>query len=109
MLFSKLEKEGKTMANTVPMINQCYQEIATNRTFEVLNVDEYLATINLHYDDGEFEQISLEDWSQMAVQAPSGVYRQAAALATEDRHQMPWVSDVDEVIQSDYLFGWDEF
>ena len=59
------------MANTVPMINQCYQEIATNRTFEVLNVDEYLATINLHYDDGEFEQISLEDWSQMAVKRPA--------------------------------------
>jgi hypothetical protein len=105
----KLQKEGKPMANTVPMINQCYQEIATNRTFEVLSVDEYLAVIDLHYDDGEFDQISLEDWSQMVVTPPSAAYSQAAALALEDKAQMPWVSDLDEVIQSDYMFGWDEF
>ncbi len=97
------------MANSVPMINQCYQEIATSRIFEVLSIDEYLAVIDLHYDDGEFDQISLDDWSQMVVQPPNTVYKQAAALALEDRCQMPWVSDLDEVIQSNYLFGWDEF
>lgn len=97
------------MANSVPMINQCYREIATNRTFEVLGIDEYLAVVNLNYDDGEFDQISLDDWSQMVVVPPSAAYKQAATLAIEDRAQMPWVSDLDEIIQSDYLFGWDEF
>ena len=36
------------MASSVPMINQRYQEVATNRTFEVLGVDEHLAIIDLH-------------------------------------------------------------
>lgn len=97
------------MANSVPMINQCYQEIATNRTFEVLSVDEYRAIINLHYDDGEFDQIGLDNWSHMVLKPPSAAYQQATTLALEDKSQMPWVSDLDEVIQSDYLFGWDEF
>jgi hypothetical protein len=97
------------MANSVPMINQCYQEIATNRTFEVLSVDEYLAVIDLQYDDGEFDQISLDNWSHMVLKSPSAAYQQATTLALEDKSQMPWVSDLDEVIQSDYLFGWDEF
>jgi hypothetical protein len=97
------------MASIVPMINQRYQDVATNRTFEVLSVDEYLAVIDLHYDDGELDQISLDDWSQMVVTPPSEVYNQAAALALEDKAQMPWASDLDEVIGSDYMFGWDEF
>ena len=97
------------MASIVPMINQRYQDVATNRTFEVLSVDEYLAVIDMHYDDGELDQISLDDWSQMVVVPPSEVYNQAAALALEDQAQMPWATDLDEAMQSDYMFGWDEF
>jgi hypothetical protein len=91
------------------MINQRYQDVATNRTFEVLSVDEYLAVIDMHYDDGELDQISLDDWSQMVVVPPSEVYNQATALALEDQAQMPWATDLDEAMQSDYMFGWDEF
>ena len=97
------------MASSVPIINQRYQEVATNRTFEVLGVDEHLAIIDLHYDDGELDQISLDEWSQMVVTPPSEAYNQAAALALEDQAQMPWATDLDEAMQSDYLFGWDEF
>ncbi len=97
------------MASSIPIINQRYQEVATNRTFEVLGVNEYLAVIDLHYDDGELDQISLDDWSQMVVIPPSEVYNQAATLALEDRAQMSWATDLDEAMQSDYMFGWDEF
>ena len=97
------------MASSVPMINQRYQDPATNRTFEVLSVDECLAVIDLHYDDGELDQISLDDWSKMGAIAPSEVYSQAAALAIENQGQMPWSTDLDGAMQTDYLFGWDEF
>jgi hypothetical protein len=98
------------MASSVPMINQRYQDLATNRTFEVLSVDEYLTVIDLHYDDGELDQISLDDWSQMVVTPPSERYNQAAALAIEDHQgQMPWATGLDDAMQSDYMFGWDEF
>ncbi|MBT6594398.1 MAG: hypothetical protein HOO18_10625, partial [Porticoccaceae bacterium] len=47
-------------------------------------------------------------WSKMGAIAPSEVYSQAAALAIENQGQMPWSTDLDGAMQTDYLFGWDE-
>ena len=98
------------MARSVPIINQLYQDIAINRTFEVLGVDEYGAVIDLRYDDGEVHKISLSDWSKMVVMPAREPAAWAPTLPTSDEHQMHAVyGDIERSIQSDYLFGWDEF
>ena len=39
------------MGKSVPVINQWYQDIAVNRLFEVVAVDEYSALIDIRYAD----------------------------------------------------------
>ena len=98
------------MAKSVPIINQLYQDIAINRTFEVLGVDEYGAVIDLRYGDGEVHQISLRDWSKMVVMPARepAVWAPTMRLSDDDQTHAA-CGDIERSIQSDYLFGWDEF
>ena len=43
------------MGKSVPVINQWYQDIAVNRLFEVIAVDEYSALIDIRYAAATYE------------------------------------------------------
>jgi len=100
----------KVMAKSVPIINQLYQDIAINRTFEVLDIDEYEAVMDLRYDNGEVHQISLRDWSKMVVMPARepAVWTPILRLSDDDEMHAT-CGDIERSIQADYLFGWDEF
>ena len=73
------------MGKSVPIINQWYQDIAVNRLFEVLAVDEYSALIDIRYEssflyknsiddcldkslkNNQLSRISFADWSKMVI------------------------------------------
>lgn len=75
------------MGKSVPIINQWYQDIAVNRLFEVIAVDEYSTLIDIRYetnsldnnsldnnnldnnglDNSDLNSISFDDWSKMII------------------------------------------
>ncbi len=120
------------MGKSVPIINQWYQDIAVNRLFEVIAVDEYSALIDIRYadpycEDGSykgssdensgFDEIGFDDWSQMAVvpartpedwRNSSGIGKDAQMLAADI--VMPTrTGSMDNIEAVNYLFGWDEY
>ena len=124
------------MGKSVPVINQWYQDIAVNRLFEVIAVDEYSALIDIRYaaatyeniidgdadddteDNSGLDEISFDDWAQMMVipARPPEDWRTSFGEAageqmTSDDIIMPIhdASSVDTLEAADYLFGWDEF
>ena len=95
------------MAKTIPIINQRYHDIASGRTFEVLLIDEYSATIELHFDDGDFDQINFDDWSRMAA-IPVNSLSELGSDAPKDAQKSNLWS-VSGIRDSRYMFAWDEF
>ena len=75
------------MGKSVPIINQWYQDIAVNRLFDAIAVDEYSALIDIRYqtnsldnnsldnnnldnnglDNSDLNSISFDDWSKMTI------------------------------------------
>jgi hypothetical protein len=121
------------MANSVPTLNQWYQNIADKRLFEVIAVDEYTALIDIRYaepcyeygaysggsdENCDLDVLSFDEWSQMVVVAarPPQDWRSAIGWDTNLRMlgdnivmPSPEGSTMDTIEAADYLFGWDEF
>ena len=108
------------MGKSVPVINQWYQDIAVNRLFEVIGVDEYSALIDIRYaqpsdKSGDYsgisdeasglDEISFEDWAQLVVVTASAPDNWRSSFAIAEDEQMPKA----KIKAADYLFGWDEF
>ena len=125
------------MGKSVPIINQWYQDIAVNRLFEVIAVDEYSTLIDIRYetnsldnnnldnnglDNSDLNSISFDDWSKMIIvsaRAPED-WRSSFAKSHDDQLLADDLSDkivmpnpdsgsIDSIETADYLFGWDEF
>ncbi|MDG2502639.1 MAG: hypothetical protein P8M77_09645 [Porticoccaceae bacterium] len=105
------------MAIHVPSIGNWYQDIAVSRLFEIVAIDDYTASIDIRYEDGEYDDISFDGWSQMAlVQAnPPEDWRSSMNLSDDERFFADAVfipasgSDPLSSLEPDTQFGWDEF
>lgn len=105
------------MAIHVPSIGKWYQDIAVSRLFEIIAIDDYTATISIKYEDGEYDDIDINSWSQMALMHsnPPEDWRSSSNLSDDERLYAdaafsptagndPLVS-----LEPDSQFGWDEF
>jgi hypothetical protein len=58
------------MANNVqPIIDHWYQHLDKGQAFQVVDVDDHARLIEIQHFDGDLEEISLEDWYQMEIDA----------------------------------------
>lgn len=105
------------MAKQAPIIGQWYQDVAVNRLFEVVAVDEYAATIEIQYEEGDVDEIDLETWGQLVVlpaEQPED-WRSSFELSEEDRFFADdvFVPDINgdplSTIEPESFSGWDEF
>ena len=55
------------MASFFPAIGAWYQELATNRLFEIVAVDEKYGTIEVQYEDGDIAEFDMESWGQSDI------------------------------------------
>jgi hypothetical protein len=108
------------MGKSVPVINQWYQDIAVNRLFEVIAVDEYSALIDIRYVEpsGKYsdysgisdearglDEISFEDWAQLVVVTAPAPDNWRSSLSSVENELISAARKE----AADYLFGWDEF
>lgn len=104
------------MAKSIPIIKQWYQDVAVNRPFEVIAVDEYSALIKIRYaesiEDDEYygnsfdensglDEISFDDWAQMVVVTAEAPEDWRSSFALSDDIQM----FVDDIIMPDSRDG----
>jgi|TARA_B110000977_G_scaffold154043_1_gene195723 hypothetical protein len=123
-IFTALDtSRRKTMATHIPSIGNWYQDIAVNRLFEIVSIDDYSATIDIRYEDGEYDDIAFDSWSEMALgkTGPPEDWRSSKHLSDDQRFYahhsfMPFTdpfSDASADSMSgralDSHFGWDEF
>ena len=80
------------MSDVDPIIGNWYRNQETGNDFEVVALDEDAQTIEIQYFDGEVEELDLDAWYEMAIEAIE---------APED-----WSGPFDE-LESDDL-GYDE-
>jgi hypothetical protein len=105
------------MATQLPTIGQWFQDIPINRLFEIIGQDQYCATLDIRYEDGEIDQIDLECWAQMSVVLanPPQDWRSLFELSDEQRLFSDDIiapapgTDVLAGLEPDSQFGWDEF
>lgn len=50
-----------------PIVGNWYQHLDKGQQFEVVAVDEDSATIEIQHFDGDLEEVSLEDWTQLDI------------------------------------------
>lgn len=105
------------MATHIPTIGHWYQDIAVHRLFRVIALDEYSATIDIQYEDGEIDELDLDSWSQMTVAESNPpedwqslfVLDEEQRLFTDDVISSGSSSDLLTSLEPDSQFGWDEF
>ncbi|MDG1485891.1 MAG: hypothetical protein P8Q25_06115 [Porticoccaceae bacterium] len=105
------------MATHIPTIGHWYQDIAVHRLFQVIALDEYSATIDIQYEDGEIDELDLDSWSQMTVAESNPpedwqslfVLDEEQRLFTDDVISSGSSSDLLTSLEPDSQFGWDEF
>ena len=106
------------MASKLPRVGRWYQDIAVHRLFEIIAMDHYSATLSIQYEDGEIDELELDDWAQMTtVQAdPPEDWRNLFDLSDEQRLFSDGVllinpdTNPTSGFESDaHYFGWDEF
>ena len=113
----------KMMATHIPSIGNWYQDIAVNRLFEIVSIDDYSASIDIRYEDGEYDDIAFDSWSEMALveTGPPEDWRSAKNLSEDQRFYahhsfMPFSDALSDPLAEpmsglalDSHFGWDEF
>ena len=52
-----------------PLANSWYVDLDTEEEFRVVEVDEDEGIVEIQYRDGELEQIDLEVWNEMDLEA----------------------------------------
>lgn len=58
------------MANTEdPIVEQWYQQVDKDTQFRVTNVDDAAGLVEVQYLDGETEEIDLDEWYEMEMEA----------------------------------------
>lgn len=58
------------MANTEdPIVDQWYQQVDKDTQFRVTNVDDATGLVEVQYLDGETEEIDLDDWYELEMEA----------------------------------------
>ena len=105
------------MAIHVPSIGKWYEDIADSRLFEIIAIDDYTANIDIKYEDGEYDDIDLNRWSQMAVMQtnPPQAWRRLVMHIDDPRRftyaVLRSTPDADALFEPepDTQFGWDEF
>ena len=111
------------MATYIPSIGNWYQDIAVNRLFEIVSIDDYSASIDIRYEDGEYDDIAFDSWSEMALveTGPPEDWRSAKNLSEDQRFYvhhsfMPFSDALSDPLAApmsglalDSHFGWDEF
>ena len=105
------------MATHVPSIGKWYHDIADSRLFKIIAIDDYTLNIDIRYEDGEYSDIDLNSWSQMAVVQTSppqdwhGSIKtiDSEGLFTDSLYSSAADSDPFAGIEPDTRFGWDEY
>ncbi len=57
------------MSDVDPIIGSWYRNQETGNDFEVVALDEDAQTIEIQYFDGEVEELDLDDWYDLAIEA----------------------------------------
>ena len=57
------------MSDVDPIIGSWYRNQETGNDFEVVALDEDAQTIQIQYFDGEVEELDLDDWYDLAIEA----------------------------------------
>ena len=57
------------MSDVDPIIGNWYRNQETGNDFEVVALDEDAHTIEIQYFDGEIEELDLDDWYELAIEA----------------------------------------
>jgi hypothetical protein len=52
-----------------PIVGRWYQNLENNQKFLVIEADEYKETVEIQYFDGDLDQIDLEEWFNMELDA----------------------------------------
>jgi len=98
------------VATHIPNLGDWYKDLAVHRLFQIAALDEYSATIDIQYQDGEIDQCDLENWSLMAVARCDPPEDWLNLLdVNEDQHLFIDGVFVRAGHQFDWQFGWDEF
>lgn len=81
-----------TMNNDIePAIGNWYQDLADGATFQVVSTDEDEAMVELQYFDGDIEEVTLDEWRGMELEATD---------APED-----WSGPIDDLERDDQGFS----
>lgn len=85
------------MANTEdPVVNQWYQQVDKDTQFRVTSVDDATGLVEVQYLDGETEEIDLDDWYEMEMEAIDEPEEWAGDEDDED-----WAEDEEEEDEED--------
>jgi hypothetical protein len=52
-----------------PTVGSWYQDLINGRTFQVVAMDEEEAQVELQHSDGDIEELSLDEWHSMDLEA----------------------------------------
>ena len=62
--------ETTTMNNEIePNVGSWYQNLINGQVFQVVSLDEEAALVELQHSDGDIEEISLDEWHTMDLEA----------------------------------------
>jgi hypothetical protein len=54
--------------DTEPVVNTWYEDLETGRQFAVVDVDEDEAVVEIQYEDGDTEDIDLDEWYELDLE-----------------------------------------
>ena len=90
-----------------PVIGQWYRSLEDERIFEVVAIDENESTIEIQYFESEIDEIDLDNWYEVPLEAISepedwsGPYDDLIADDLGDtenvRHNDAWTNPIDEI------------
>lgn len=55
------------MASLFPPVGSWYEELASNKQFEVVAVDDKNRTVEIQYQDGDVTEFDIESWGRLNV------------------------------------------
>lgn len=57
------------MSELDPIVGNWYKNLETRVQFEVVAIDEHAQTVEIQYFEGEVEEIDIDAWNEMALEA----------------------------------------
>jgi hypothetical protein len=86
--------------NSEPSVGNWYQYPEDGERFEVLEVDEDRGVIEIQYDDGERDEIDLEEWGDLEVDLTDPPEDWAETLERGEAARGPASKDPDDPVGS---------